>query len=69
MYGLLQFVQAAVAATFDLSEELRADILRQRDGCWRFSQNTVTQAPALFEKLAAKDKSELSRANQLDSAR
>ncbi len=48
---------------------VRVEIVRQRDGCWRFSQNTVGQAPAFFEKLAARDKAEHDRASHLDSAR
>jgi MscS family membrane protein len=48
---------------------VRVEIVRQRDGCWRFSPSTVSQAPAFFDKLAARDKSEHERVAHLDSAR
>jgi MscS family membrane protein len=48
---------------------VRVEIVRQRDGCWRFSQGTVNQTPAFFDKLVASDKSEHDRAAHLDSAR
>jgi MscS family membrane protein len=51
------------------NEGVRVEIVRQRDGCWRFSQNTVNQTPAFFDKLAAKEKAERDRAAHLDSAR
>jgi MscS family membrane protein len=44
-------------------------LARQRDGCWRFSQGTVAQVPAFFDKLAGKDRTENDRAAHLDSAR
>jgi MscS family membrane protein len=48
---------------------LQVEIVRQRDGCWRFSRDTVARTPALFDKLAARDGSERERAAHLDSAR
>jgi MscS family membrane protein len=48
---------------------VRVEIVRQRDGCWRFSANTVAQVPAFLERLASRDKAEPERANHLDSAR
>lgn len=51
------------------AEGVRVEIVRQRDGCWRFSQTTVNQTPAFFDKLVAGDKSEHERAAHLDSAR
>jgi MscS family membrane protein len=48
---------------------LKVEILRQRDGCWRFSQATVAQVPALFDKLAALERADKQRGNQHESAR
>src|SRR5262249_10981305 len=50
-------------------EGVRVEVVRQRDGCWRFSRNTVSLAATFFDKLAARDKSERERAAHLDSAR
>jgi MscS family membrane protein len=47
---------------------VRVELVRQRDG-WRFSQSTVSQAPAFLDKLSSKDKEEHDRAASLDSAR
>jgi MscS family membrane protein len=47
----------------------RVEIVRQRDGCWRFSRTTIEQIPQLFDKLAAQDRSERERAGQRESAR
>ena len=44
------------------SQGVRIEIVRQRDGCWRFSSNTVSQAPAFFDRLTARDKAERDRA-------
>jgi MscS family membrane protein len=51
------------------SQGVRVEIVRLRDGCWRFSPNTVRQAPAFFERLTAADKADPNRAARLDSAR
>ncbi len=47
----------------------RIEVLRQRDGCWRFSQATMAQVPALYEKLVAKTQSEHDRGTHLESTR
>ncbi len=51
------------------SQGVHVEIVRQRDGCWRFSRDTVSHAAAFFDKLTARDKAERERATQLDSAR
>jgi MscS family membrane protein len=51
------------------SQGVRVEIVRQRDGCWRFSQATVSQAPAFLDMLTSKDKAEHERASRLESAR
>ncbi|MBY0524773.1 MAG: mechanosensitive ion channel family protein [Gemmataceae bacterium] len=51
------------------NQGMRVEILRQRDGCWRFSQATVTQVPALFEKLSSQMRADRERTSQLESAR
>ncbi len=48
---------------------VRVEIVRQRDGCWRFGQDTVTQAPVLLDSLTSKEKPEHERASRLESAR
>jgi MscS family membrane protein len=48
---------------------VRVEIVRQRDGCWRFGQDTVTQAPVLLDSLTSKEKAEHERASRLESAR
>jgi MscS family membrane protein len=48
---------------------VRVEVLRQRDGCWRFSKGTVARLPEMFEKLAGKTRAESGQVNQLDSAR
>jgi MscS family membrane protein len=51
------------------AQGVRVEIVRERDGCWRFSASTVSQTPAYFDKLAAVEKSDHDRAAHLDSAR
>ena len=34
------------------AQGMRVEILRQRDGCWRFSEATVAHIPEMFDKLA-----------------
>jgi MscS family membrane protein len=48
---------------------VRVEILRQRDGYWRFSQATVTHTPEMFDKLAGKVRSDQGHGSHLDSAR
>jgi MscS family membrane protein len=59
----------APAQVLGAAQGVRVEIIRQRDGCWRFSQATVTQAPAFFDKITARDKPEPDRAAHFDSAR
>jgi MscS family membrane protein len=54
---------------FGEGQGFRIEILRQPDGCWRFSAATVGQVPAYFDKLAAKERRDRERTNELDSAR
>jgi MscS family membrane protein len=51
------------------NQGVRIEIVRGRDGCWRFSQFTVAQAPAFLDKLTVQDKAEHDRAAHLDCAR
>ncbi len=51
------------------AQGVRVEILRGRDGCWRFSKATVARVPELFDKLAGKTRHEAGRGSQLDSAR
>jgi MscS family membrane protein len=48
---------------------LRVEIVRRRDGCWRFSQATVTELPTLFNKLGTQARADRERTNQHESAR
>jgi MscS family membrane protein len=48
---------------------VRVELVRLRDGSWRFSQATVNQSSTFFDKLTAQDKSEHERASHLESAR
>jgi MscS family membrane protein len=47
---------------------VRIEIVRQKSG-WCFSQHTVSQVPAFFDRLLASDKAGQNRASHLDSAR
>ena len=60
---------SAPAQVLGEGQGVRVEIVRARDGCWRFSANTVSQAPAFLDKLTAQDKTEHDRAAHLDSAR
>jgi MscS family membrane protein len=51
------------------TQGVRIEILRQRDGCWRFSASTVTRIPELFDRLAGKPRSDQGQGSHLDSAR
>jgi len=51
------------------AQGIHIEILRQRDGCWRFSQSTVAHIPEMFDKLAGKAGSDEGRGSHLDSAR
>jgi MscS family membrane protein len=48
---------------------LLVEIVRQRDGCWRFSEQSLNRVPTLFDKLAGRDRSDRERTSQLESAR
>ena len=45
---------------------VRIEILRQRDGCWRFSQATVAHIGEMFDKLAGKSRSDKGHGSHLD---
>jgi MscS family membrane protein len=51
------------------AQGVRVEILRQRDGCWRFSEATVGRVPEMFDKLAGKARPDQGQGSQLDSAR
>jgi MscS family membrane protein len=48
---------------------LSIEIQRQRDGCWRFNEASLNRVPAMFDKLAGRDRSDRERTSQLESAR
>lgn len=48
---------------------IKVDLVRQQDGCWRISENTVARIPEQFEKLAAKERADRERSGQFESAR
>src|SRR5208282_3418807 len=52
-----------------VGQGVRVEILRQRDGCWRFSQATIAKIPEMFDKLAGKATSDEGHGSHLDSAR
>ena len=45
------------------------EIQRQRDGCWRFNESSLNRVPALFSKLAGRDRSDRERTSQLERSR
>lgn len=51
------------------NRNFKIDISRDRDGRWRFTEQTLLRVPALFETLAAKDRSDRERTTYMDSAR
>ncbi len=52
------------------AQGVRVEVLRQRDGCWRFSEATVARVPEMFDKLlAGKVRPEQENGTHLDSAR
>ena len=51
------------------NRNLKIEISRGRDGCWRFSEQTLLRVPAMFETLGAKDRSDRERTTYMDSAR
>jgi MscS family membrane protein len=48
---------------------VRVEIVRQRDGCWCFSEATVARIPEMFDNLSGKARPEQGRGSQYDSAR
>lgn len=48
---------------------LHVELIRYRDGRWRFSRATVEQIPQLFDKLAAQKRSDQERSGHLETAR
>ncbi|HEY7428346.1 MAG TPA: mechanosensitive ion channel domain-containing protein [Gemmataceae bacterium] len=51
------------------AQGVRVEIVRQRDGCWCFSQATIDRVPEMFDKLPAKTRPEQEHGMLLDSAR
>jgi MscS family membrane protein len=51
------------------SQGVQIELVRQRDGCWRFSRDTVSGVPAFYDTLTGRDRAEQQRADTLDSAR
>lgn len=54
---------------FGEAQGLRVEVVRQSDGCWRFSEATLSQVPAYFDKLAAKERSDREMTTQMNTAR
>src|SRR5262249_17846998 len=50
-------------------DRLKVQLVRQKDGSWRVGESTVAALPALFEKLAAKERAGRERSGQFESAR
>ncbi len=48
---------------------LRVEIVRQPDGCWRFSRETVAQLPAMYDSIGGQEKAEGERTEGLGNAR
>ncbi len=59
----------APAQVLGEGEGVRVEVVRQRDGCWRFGPETVDRVSAFFDKLTAKEKPAQGGADHLDSAR
>lgn len=55
--------------TLGESRNFKIEIARNRDGCWRFTEDTLTRVPAMFETLAAKDRADRERTTYMDSPR
>lgn len=51
------------------NRSLRVELVRLRDGTWRFSRATVEQIPQLFDQLAAQEQADRKRTGHLESAR
>ncbi|HLJ95511.1 MAG TPA: mechanosensitive ion channel domain-containing protein [Gemmataceae bacterium] len=48
---------------------MRVELVRLRDGTWRFSRATVDQIPQLFDQLAVQEQADRKRTGHLESAR
>lgn len=48
---------------------LKVDLVRQKDGCWRFSDSTISSIPVQYDKLPAKERADRDRSGQFESAR
>lgn len=48
---------------------LRVEIVRQTDGCWRFSRETASRLPAMYDSISSKDKTEQERTYGLNNPR
>src|SRR5438105_6144808 len=48
---------------------MRVELVRLRDGSWRFSRATVDQIPLFFDQLAAQEQADRKRTGHLESAR
>jgi MscS family membrane protein len=59
----------APSTTLSDARGLKVDLTRQKDGCWRFTESTVTRIPELFAKLTPKERADRERSGQFDSAR
>lgn len=51
------------------AQNLRIEITRGVDGCWRFSDSTLNRVQSMFDQLAEKYRSDRERSHQLESAR
>jgi MscS family membrane protein len=59
----------APAQVFGEVAGFRLEVVRQQDGCWRFSDRTMAEVPTSFEKLAAREKADRERSSDMASAR
>jgi MscS family membrane protein len=59
----------AAPQIFGENRNFKIEISRGRDGCWRFTEATLTRVPAMFETLGAKDRADRERTTYMDSAR
>ncbi|MFL5328083.1 MAG: mechanosensitive ion channel family protein [Gemmataceae bacterium] len=51
------------------ARNMKVEMVRQKDGCWRFGEATVGRIPEFFDKLDAKERAGRERVGQLESAR
>lgn len=48
---------------------LRVEIVRQSDGCWRFTRETAARLPAMYDSISGKEKREQERTHGLSTPR